>query len=224
MRSFKSKADPLDCALDLMRRLPPQGVEDNLAGLLDIVPDLTEDLLSAVDQPLKVQKCKSTGKDYLLCDYNRDGDSYRYPLLSFYLDCWDFFLFSFSSQFSLVQPVLPPSSGWRCSLEEAPRAWGSGQRRIRHLQGNVGFYFYYFIIIFLSYFRSLNFNNFACLSNQVLWGRSVLCVHVGSWWWICLCCAHQEGYFLKKIFLFIYLFIIFSLDLEFNHSSAGLDR
>ena len=120
--SFKSKADPLDCALDLMRRLPPQGVEDNLAGLLDIVPDLTEDLLSAVDQPLKVQKCKSTGKDYLLCDYNRDGDSYRYPLLSFYLDCWDFFLFSFSSQFSLVQPVLPPSSGWRCSLEEAPRA------------------------------------------------------------------------------------------------------
>jgi len=60
-----------------MRRLPPQNVEDNLAGLLDIVPDLTEDLLSAVDQPLKVQKCKVTGKDYLLCDYNRDGDSYR---------------------------------------------------------------------------------------------------------------------------------------------------
>jgi len=59
----------------------PQGgnVEDNLAGLLDIVPDLTEDLLSAVDQPLKVQKCKVTGKDYLLCDYNRDGDSYRSP-------------------------------------------------------------------------------------------------------------------------------------------------
>jgi len=72
-------ADPLDCALDLMRRLPPQNVEDNLAGLLDIVPDLTEDLLSAVDQPLKVQKCKVTGKDYLLCDYNRDGDSYRSP-------------------------------------------------------------------------------------------------------------------------------------------------
>lgn len=26
---------------------------------------------------LQVQKCRVTGKDYLLCDYNRDGDSYR---------------------------------------------------------------------------------------------------------------------------------------------------
>ena len=41
------------------------------------VPDLCEDLLAAVDQPLKVSKCKETGRDYLLCDYNRDGDSYR---------------------------------------------------------------------------------------------------------------------------------------------------
>jgi len=41
------------------------------------VPELCEDLLSSVDQPLKVAKCKATGKDYLLCDYNRDGDSYR---------------------------------------------------------------------------------------------------------------------------------------------------
>jgi len=72
-------ADRLDCALDLMRRMPPQSIEEHLAGLLDIVPDLTEDLLSAVDQPLKVQKCGTTGKDYLLCDYNRDGDSYRSP-------------------------------------------------------------------------------------------------------------------------------------------------
>jgi len=72
-------ADKLDCALDLMRRLPPQNVEDNLAGLLDVAPDLTEELLASVDQPLKVQKCKETGKNYLLCDYNRDGDSYRSP-------------------------------------------------------------------------------------------------------------------------------------------------
>lgn len=26
-----------------------------------------------------MQRCKQTGKDYLLCDYNRDGDSYRSP-------------------------------------------------------------------------------------------------------------------------------------------------
>ncbi|XP_073246981.1 F-actin-capping protein subunit beta isoforms 1 and 2-like isoform X1 [Porites lutea] len=69
----------LDCALDLMRRLPPQQIEKNLSDLIDLVPPLCEDLLSSVDQPLKIARDKSTGKDYLLCDYNRDGDSYRSP-------------------------------------------------------------------------------------------------------------------------------------------------
>jgi len=72
-------ADKLDCALDLMRRLPPAQIEDNLAGLLDLVPDLVEQLLSAVDQPLKVAHDPVSRRDYLLCDYNRDGDSYRSP-------------------------------------------------------------------------------------------------------------------------------------------------
>jgi capping protein beta len=71
-------ADKLDCALDLMRRLPPAQVEDNLVGLLDLVPDLTEQLLSAVDQPLKIAHDPISKRDYLLCDYNRDGDSFRY--------------------------------------------------------------------------------------------------------------------------------------------------
>jgi len=71
--------DQLDCALDLMRRLPPTRVEDNLAGLIDLVPDLTEQLLSAVDQPLKIAHDAAAKRDYLLCDYNRDGDSYRSP-------------------------------------------------------------------------------------------------------------------------------------------------
>ncbi|KAM3959679.1 F-actin-capping protein subunit beta [Aphomia sociella] len=69
----------MDCALDLMRRLPPQQIEKNLTDLIDLVPSLCEDLLSSVDQPLKIAQDRSTGKDYLLCDYNRDGDSYRSP-------------------------------------------------------------------------------------------------------------------------------------------------
>jgi len=69
----------LDCALDLMRRMPPSAIEDNLAGLIDLVPDLTEQLLSMVDQPLKVAHDKDVKRDYLLCDYNRDADSYRSP-------------------------------------------------------------------------------------------------------------------------------------------------
>mmetsp|Transcript_36541 Transcript_36541/g.91622 ORF Transcript_36541/g.91622 Transcript_36541/m.91622 type:complete len:274 (-) Transcript_36541:104-925(-) len=72
-------ADELDCALDLMRRMPPSMIEDNLAGLIDLVPHLTEHLLSAVDQPLKIAHDSASKRDYLLCDYNRDGDSYRSP-------------------------------------------------------------------------------------------------------------------------------------------------
>ena len=67
----------LDCALDLMRRLPPDGVEHHVAGLLDVVPELTEELLSAIDQPLRTRVCPVTSREYLVCDYNRDGDSYR---------------------------------------------------------------------------------------------------------------------------------------------------
>ncbi|KAJ8022060.1 F-actin-capping protein subunit beta [Holothuria leucospilota] len=62
-----------------MRRLPPQQIEKNLSDLIDLVPDLCEDLLSSVDQPLKIARDKTVGKDYLLCDYNRDGDSFRSP-------------------------------------------------------------------------------------------------------------------------------------------------
>jgi len=74
-----AEGDQLDFALDLMRRLPPSQTETNLAGLIDLVPDLIEDLLSAVDQPLKIAYDAESKKDYLLCDYNRDGDSYRSP-------------------------------------------------------------------------------------------------------------------------------------------------
>jgi len=69
----------LDAALDLMRRLPPQKAEKNLSDIIDLVPELVEDLLASVDQPLRILKDSETGKDYLLCDYNRDGDSYRSP-------------------------------------------------------------------------------------------------------------------------------------------------
>lgn len=69
----------MDCALDLMRRLPPQKIEKHLSDLIDLVPSLCEDLLSSVDQPLKIIRDKQVGKDFLLCDYNRDGDSYRSP-------------------------------------------------------------------------------------------------------------------------------------------------
>ncbi|KAI9883661.1 MAG: F-actin-capping protein subunit beta [Watsoniomyces obsoletus] len=69
----------LDSALDLLRRLDPKHTTQNLNRICSLIPDLTEDLLSSVDQPLETRRCKKSGRDYLLCDYNRDGDSYRSP-------------------------------------------------------------------------------------------------------------------------------------------------
>jgi len=71
--------DLLDSMLDLMRRLPPTRVEENVATLVDICPDYADELLGSVDQPLKLRTDKATGRDYLICDYNRDGESYRSP-------------------------------------------------------------------------------------------------------------------------------------------------
>lgn len=74
---------PTSCKLtspsDLLRRLNPKHTQRNLDYIIRLAPDLTEDLLSSVDQPLVVKRCKQSGRDYLLCDYNRDGDSYRSP-------------------------------------------------------------------------------------------------------------------------------------------------
>jgi len=71
--------EQLNSALNLMRRMPPSSVENSLAGLIELVPELTDDLLNHVDQPLKLQKDSKSGKMFILCDYNRDGDSYRSP-------------------------------------------------------------------------------------------------------------------------------------------------
>jgi hypothetical protein len=64
---------------DLLRRLNPKHTAANLNSLITLVPDLTEELLSSVDQPLQLARCPKTQREYLLCDYNRDGDSYRSP-------------------------------------------------------------------------------------------------------------------------------------------------
>ncbi|KAJ8599935.1 hypothetical protein CTAYLR_002796 [Chrysophaeum taylorii] len=74
-----SSKDPISCALSIMRRMPPNKIEHNLSGLLNLIPEHTDELLQRVDQPLEEAIDAETGRAYLLCDYNRDGDSYRSP-------------------------------------------------------------------------------------------------------------------------------------------------
>lgn len=74
-----ASADPITSSLSIMRRMPPNKIEQNLSGLLNLIPEQTDELLQRVDQPLEEATCASTGRKYLHCDYNRDGDSYRSP-------------------------------------------------------------------------------------------------------------------------------------------------
>ncbi|GJW55797.1 probable F-actin-capping protein subunit beta [Tanacetum coccineum] len=85
----------MEGAMGLMRRMPPKHTQTALSALL---PDHSSDLLSQIDHPLQVvenftvcnftQSCNSakqvlcdedSGKEFILCEYNRDADSYRSP-------------------------------------------------------------------------------------------------------------------------------------------------
>jgi len=81
--------EQLNSALNLMRRMPPSSVENSLAGLIELCPEQTEDLLNNVDQPLKLALDTKSQKQFVLCDYNRDGDSYRSPWSNAYFPALD---------------------------------------------------------------------------------------------------------------------------------------
>jgi hypothetical protein len=74
--------DSYTAALDLLRRLPPTNVTSNLDIISRLCPDIAEDLAVSVDSPLQLKNDGETGKEYLCCDYNRDGESYRYVIIS----------------------------------------------------------------------------------------------------------------------------------------------
>eukprot|EP00835_Amoeboradix_gromovi_P006629 NODE_820_length_3933_cov_0.227960.p2 type:complete len:193 gc:universal NODE_820_length_3933_cov_0.227960:3575-2997(-) len=60
--------------LAIYQKLPP--TKNYLGALIDIKPELADDLLSSVDQPLQIFK---GDVPFLLSDYNREGDLFRSP-------------------------------------------------------------------------------------------------------------------------------------------------
>lgn len=72
--------DTIANCVKILRRLPPKDIENDLVRISCLVdPDLEDELWQRVDLPLKVKLDKKAGKEYIVCDYNRDGDSYRSP-------------------------------------------------------------------------------------------------------------------------------------------------
>jgi F-actin capping protein, beta subunit len=102
--------------LDLMRRLPPTKIEDNVELLMQISPDYADDLSSNVDQPLKLRVDRTTGKEYLACVYNQDGESFRCVALRcvarFSLPWLQFYFFSRPVRTAAAAAAAAPRSGW----------------------------------------------------------------------------------------------------------------
>ncbi|KDP27513.1 hypothetical protein JCGZ_20153 [Jatropha curcas] len=69
----------MEAAMGLLRRIHPRQTETALSALLSLLPHHSSDLLSQVDQPLQVLCDVDSGKEFILCEYNRDADSYRSP-------------------------------------------------------------------------------------------------------------------------------------------------
>eukprot|EP01084_Bolivina_argentea_P247530 414096_1 len=65
--------------LHILRRTPPSDIENNLERLVALRPDLDEELCNKVDLPFEIDVDPTTGQKFIICDFNRDGDSYRSP-------------------------------------------------------------------------------------------------------------------------------------------------
>lgn len=78
----------LAAAKDLLSRLPSKDLKRNLEFIIHLQPDIADDLLDAVEQPLVVKK-NSQGKEFLCSEYNRDADSYRCPFTNAYVPAFD---------------------------------------------------------------------------------------------------------------------------------------
>jgi capping protein beta len=70
-------------ARDLLRHVDPKDIEDRLYDAIKLNKPIADELLATVDIPLKIGT-DSAGNKYVLCDYNRDADSYRSPYTNTY--------------------------------------------------------------------------------------------------------------------------------------------
>jgi capping protein beta len=71
----------LTSGLTLMRRMPPGLGDKSIAGLSKLIDDeqTVDQICQRVDKPFQIGHCSQTGQEFILCEYNRDGDSYRSP-------------------------------------------------------------------------------------------------------------------------------------------------
>jgi capping protein beta len=71
-------------ALNILRRLPPSKIRQNIAAVATLRPELQDEILQRVDQPLELEMDTQKGEYFFKSEFNRDGDSYRSPYTNTY--------------------------------------------------------------------------------------------------------------------------------------------
>mmetsp|Transcript_107801 Transcript_107801/g.300521 ORF Transcript_107801/g.300521 Transcript_107801/m.300521 type:complete len:306 (+) Transcript_107801:91-1008(+) len=66
-------------ALNLIQRLPPQDLEENLDGFAKIAPHLERSLAPYVTRPLRLKRDTERNRYFIACEYNCDGGTHRSP-------------------------------------------------------------------------------------------------------------------------------------------------
>lgn len=79
--------DPIKSALNLLRRLPPEDIENNYQSITLLREDITDELIQQLDFPLKVGYDSIEKKAFIRSDFNSYGDSYRYYTTNGLLIC-----------------------------------------------------------------------------------------------------------------------------------------
>ena len=75
-----------DC-IQLIRKLPVSKIDDNITAISNLIyddDDLLNEYLQKVDNRIEICQEDMMG-EFLKCEYNRDGDSYRSPITNKYL-------------------------------------------------------------------------------------------------------------------------------------------
>eukprot|EP01065_Artemidia_motanka_P030047 TRINITY_DN36073_c0_g1_i1.p1 TRINITY_DN36073_c0_g1~~TRINITY_DN36073_c0_g1_i1.p1 ORF type:complete len:316 (+),score=63.29 TRINITY_DN36073_c0_g1_i1:52-948(+) len=65
--------------LDLLQSQPPSRLRETLGKAVKLRPDKVDEFMSQVTQPLRSEVCAETGREFIVCDHNRDGQSFRSP-------------------------------------------------------------------------------------------------------------------------------------------------
>mmetsp|Transcript_29436 Transcript_29436/g.80496 ORF Transcript_29436/g.80496 Transcript_29436/m.80496 type:complete len:281 (+) Transcript_29436:50-892(+) len=84
-RLEKHEGQQLQAALNLLKRLPPQDLEKNLANLAKVAPHLEHSLAAFVSKPSRVKLDPESGRWFIACEFNLDGTSYRSPWTNKYV-------------------------------------------------------------------------------------------------------------------------------------------